>query len=149
MIIRKANKKDVENIITVIKESVLGTHQELYPKRDIEETLNNYTKEKVLKYIKESDYFVVEDNGEIIGCVLVKENKMRSLYVLPSHMGKGLGKKLVLKAEDCVREKEYEKIWLWASLVAHDFYKHMGYKDIKDIPNEDGLVLHIEMEKYL
>ena len=74
---------------------------------------------------------------------------MRSLYVLPSEMGRSIGRKLAEKAELCIRDNGYKRIWLWSSLIAHDFYKHLGYKDVKDIPNNDGLVLHIEMEKYL
>jgi histone acetyltransferase (RNA polymerase elongator complex component) len=64
-------------------------------------------------------------------------------------MGKGLGRKLAQTAEKCIEDNGYKRIWLWSSLIAHDFYKHLGYKDVKEIPNKDGLVLHIEMEKYL
>ena len=149
MTIRRAEEDDIKSIQSVIRESILATHKRLYPQEDIEETLNNYTSEKLLNYITNDDYFVAEENDKIIGCVLAKEDKMRSLYVLPSEMGKGLGKKLAEKAELSIRDNGYKRVWLWSSLIAHDFYKHLGYKDVKDIPNEDGLVLHIEMEKYL
>jgi len=147
--IRKALVKDTQEIIKVINESVLATHTKLYPKKDIQETLDNYTEEKVNHYIKEYDYFVTECKKEIVGCVLAKENKMRSLYVLPSFMGKGIGRKLVEKAEESVKSRGYDEIYLWSSLVAHDFYKHMGYKDVKGIENKEGLILHIEMIKEL
>lgn len=148
MKIRKATKKDVGFIVSVIKESVLTTHSEIYPKEDMEETLNNYTEEKVLKYIENCDYFVAEDANKIVGCVLAKDDKMRSLYLLPSFMGQGLGRKLAERTEMCIKENGYERVWLWSSLMAHDFYKHIGYKDVKEIPNKHGQVLHIEMEKY-
>jgi N-acetylglutamate synthase-like GNAT family acetyltransferase len=147
MKIRSAKIEDINSLQEVIRRSILATHTELYPKEDMQETLDNYTEEKLTKYIKDSDYFIAEENGEIVGCVLAKEDKMRSLYVLPSLMGKGLGRELVEIAEECIKDKGYERIWLWSSLVAHDFYKHMGYRDVKEIPNKDGLVLHIEMEK--
>jgi N-acetylglutamate synthase-like GNAT family acetyltransferase len=147
MIIRKARIDDIDSIQKVIRESILATHKDLYPEDDIQETFNNYTNEKLTKYITNDDYFVVEDDGEIVGCVLAKEDKMRSLYVLPSQMGKGLGRELAEVAEKCIKDNGYKRIWLWSSLVAHGFYKHLGYKDLKEIPNEDGIVLHIEMEK--
>jgi N-acetylglutamate synthase-like GNAT family acetyltransferase len=148
MEIRRAKKDDIDSIQKVIKKSILATHKELYPEEDMQETFNNYTIEKLTKYITTNDYFVIEDDKEIVGCVLAKEDKMRSLYVLPSQMGKGLGRKLAEAAEKCIKSNGYERVWLWSSLIAHGFYKHIGYKDVKDIPNKNGLVLHIEMEKY-
>ncbi len=148
MKIRKAKIKDIDSMQKVIRESILATHKELYPQEDMEETFNNYTVEKLKKYILNDDYFVAEDNNEIVGCVLAKEDKMRSLYVLPSQMGKGLGRKLAEIAEKSIKDNGYKRVWLWSSLIAHDFYKHLGYKDVKEIPNENGLILHIEMEKY-
>jgi len=147
--IRKAEGKDILGIIRVINESVMATHTKLYPPKDIQETLDNYTEEKVNRYIKEYDYFVAEYNNEIVGCVLAKESKMRSLYVIPSFMGKGLGKRLVEKAEECVKANGYDEIFLWSSLVSHDFYIHMGYEDVKGIENMEGVILHIEMRKKL
>ncbi len=147
MKIRKAKIKDIDSIKRVIKESILATHKDLYPEEDMEETFNNYTVEKLSKYITNHDYFVAEENNEIVGCVLAKEDKMRSLYVLPTYIGKGLGRKLVDIAEETIKGNGYERIWLWSSLIAHDFYRHMGCKDLKEIPNKDGLILHIEMEK--
>lgn len=147
MKIRRAKINDIDSIQKVIRESILATHTELYPEEDMQETFNNYTVEKLTKYITNNDYFVAEDNKEIVGCVLAKEDKMRSLYVLPSQMGKGLGRELAEAAEKCIKDNGYKRIWLWSSLVAHNFYKHLGYKDVKEIPNKDGIVLHIEMEK--
>lgn len=147
MIIRKAKQGDVESMIDVIQASLLATHVELYPKEDLEETFNNYTFDKVSTYINRADYFVAEEKGKIIGCVLLKDNKMRSLYVCPEYMGKGIGKRLVERVEKCAKEKGLKYIWLWSSLVSFDFYKHMGYEYIKDIENDDGLVLHYEMRK--
>lgn len=148
MRIRRAKTNDIDSIQKVIRESILVTHTELYPEEDMQETLNNYTVEKLTKYITNNDYFVAEDEKKIVACVLAKDDRIGSLYVLPLQMGKGFGRKLAEKAETCIRNKGYKRVWLWSSLIAHDFYKHLGYKDVKEIPNRDGLVLHIEMEKY-
>ncbi|MBP6976490.1 GNAT family N-acetyltransferase [Candidatus Dojkabacteria bacterium] len=147
--IRKGRKEDINDIRNVIYESVMATHTELYPPKDIQETLDNYTEEKVNHYIQDYDYFVAVCDSKVVGCVLVKENKMRSLYVLPSFMRKGIGKKLVKEAEMCVKSNDYDDIFLWSSLVSHDFYIHMGYEDVREIENKEGLILHIEMRKKL
>lgn len=141
--------KDVTEIISVIHSSMLATHKGIYPGEDMQETFDNYTLEKVLHYINDYNYFVAEEDSQIVGCVLMKKGKMRSLYVLPTFMGKGIGRKLVEIAEKSAKEEGFNEVWLWASLIAHDFYKHLGYEDVKEIENRDGLVLHIEMKKIL
>jgi N-acetylglutamate synthase-like GNAT family acetyltransferase len=149
MKIRRAQKDDIESIQDVIRESIVTTHKDLYPQEDMEETLNNYTSEKLINLIEDNNYFVAEKNSKIVGCVLTEKNEMRSLYVLPASMRKGIGRRLVDIAEKTIKENGYERVWLWSSLVAYNFYKQMGYKDVKKIPNRDGLLLHIEMEKHL
>jgi N-acetylglutamate synthase-like GNAT family acetyltransferase len=146
--IRRAKKEDIVSIQYVIRESILATHKDIYPQEDMAETFNNYTTEKLINLIENHNYFIADENSKIVGCVLAEKNEMRSLYVLPTYMGKGLGKKLVNIAEEAIKENGYEKVWLWSSLIAHDFYKYMGYKDVKEIPNKNGLILHIEMERY-
>ena len=149
MNIRKATKKDANDIVEIIEETVLKTHKNLYSKKNIKNILDNYRLERVLHFIDSYDYFVAEENREILGCVLIKEGKMRSLYVLPLFEGKGLGRKLVEVAEDCAKKNGYEEIWLWASLVSFDFYVHMGYEFLEDIKDENGTVIDKAMKKNL
>ncbi len=149
MSIRKATVKDAKAIVNVIKETVQGTHQQLYASESIGNILNIYRLEKVIHYIESYDYFVLEIDERIVGCVLVKEGKMRSLYVLPSFGGKGYGRELVEVAERCAKEAGYKEIWLWSSLVSYDFYIHMGYEFIEDVINEKGVVVDKAMKKSL
>lgn len=147
MNIRKATKKDANDIVDIIRETVSITHKNLYSKDNIQNILNNYRLERVIHFIDSYDYFVAEEGGDIVGCVLAKEGKMRSLYVLPSFEGKGFGRKLLEVAEECTRKNGFKEIWLWSSLVSYDFYVHMGYEFIEDIKNENGTVIDKAMKK--
>jgi len=147
MNIRKATKKDANDIVDIIRETVSITHKDLYSKDNIQNILNNYRLERVIHFIESYDYFVAEEEGRIVGCVLAKEGKMRSLYVLPSFEGKGFGRKLVEVAEECTRNSGFSEIWLWSSLVSYDFYVHIGYEFIEDIRNENGTVIDKAMKK--
>lgn len=149
MEIRKGKKKDAEEIAILIQNSILATHTEIYPQDEINHKLGIYSEERVKEYMDKGEYFVAVEGNKIIGCVLAKDENMRSLYVLPEYMRKGVGNKLAQKAEDCIREKEYDYVNIWASLVAVEFYKGRGYKIIGDIKNEQGRVLHKEMKKDL
>ena len=149
MNIRKAKKKDVKDIVEVIKESVENTHQNIYSQENIQNILKNYTLEKVSHYITSYDYFVVEDNEKIVGGLLAKEGKMRSLYILPSYRGKGIGRMLVEVVEEHMKKQGYKEIWLWSSLVSYDFYLHMGYEFLEDVTNDKGEIIDKAMRKSL
>lgn len=149
MVIRKGELRDASSIVDVIQVSVLSTHKELYSKEAIEDILSNYTLGRVEHFIEAYDYFVAEENNEIVGCVLMKEGKMRSLYILPLLRGQGLGRKLVEVVEDCAREQGYKEIWLWSSLVSYDFYIHMGYEFIENVKNDKDIIVDKAMKKSL
>ena len=54
--------------------------------------------------------------------------KLDNLFVDPSHMGKGLGKYLMVDFEKRVKKENYKIITLDADPNAFDFYKKLGYK---------------------
>ena len=149
MEIRKANLTDTKSLFKVISDCIIKTHSELYPPKDMQETLNNYTLEKIKKHIETNNYFVAETDKELVGCVLTVKNNMKSLYVSPNRMREGIGRALLVKAEQCVKSEGYNEINLWSSLMAHEFYKRNGYIDTGEVPNENGLILHYDMKKIL
>lgn len=149
MDIRKGKKEDAKEISELVKQSILATHTEIYPQDEIDHKLSIYSEENVKEYIEKGEYFVAEEDGKIVGCVLAKENDMRSLYIDPKYMRKGLGTQLAQIAEDCIRKNGNDFVDIWASLVSVDFYKKRGFKIMKDIVDDKGRVLHKKMRKIL
>ena len=149
MDIRKGKKEDAKEISELVKQSILATHTEIYPQDEIDHKLSIYSEENVKEYIEKGEYFVAEEDGKIIGCVLAKGNDMRSLYIDPKYMRKGLGTQLAQIAEDCIRNNGNDFVDIWASLVSVDFYKKRGFKIMKDIVDDKGRVLHKKMRKIL
>lgn len=147
MVIRKAGKEDAKDIADVIKQSILATHVEIYPQDEIEHKLKIYSEERVKEYMDKGEYFVAVEDDRIVGCVLVKENNMKSLYVLPEYMRKGFGSKLAQRAEDCIKDNGYDNVNIWSSLISIEFYKSRGYEILRDIVDERGRALHEEMRK--
>lgn len=149
MNIRKGKKEDAKEISNLIKRSILATHTEVYPKDEIDHKMSIYSVERVKEYMEKGEYFVAEEDGKIMGCVLAKEDDMRSLYIDPKYMRKGLGTQLAQIAEDCIRNNGYDFVNIWASLVSVDFYAKRGYEILGDIPDNQGRFLHKEMRKSL
>lgn len=72
---------------------------------------------------------------------MVSWGEIVSLYLLPDHMGKGLGAMLLRAALDALIEMGYRHAYLWVleqNLHARGFYEHNGF-----VPNGD--TAHIEI----
>ena len=75
-------------------------------------------------------HLVAEAGGALVGVVLVKEFwNLSSLFVAPSHQGRGLGRRLVLEAIAACREGGREQaIYLNAAPNAVGFYAALGFE---------------------
>lgn len=98
-----------------------------------------WTDETSSQFIRESLSatlpLVARIDGQIVG-ILVAEKKVNDLVVdaigvLPSHMGKGVAKKLWKAAEAFAQKKRLENIKMIADpkSPAYQWYKRMGFKD--------------------
>ena len=54
--------------------------------------------------------------------------QLRGMAVLKSHQGVGIGKMMMAKAEQVVRQLDKKMVWMNARLIAIPFYKKCGYK---------------------
>jgi len=71
-----------------------------------------------------------------------------SLYVLPELQGYGIGKKLLVKAEEIAAKLKYEKVWLGVmkdNVKALEWYKKIGFQFVEEEPFKmgDTEVLHL------
>lgn len=59
--------------------------------------------------------------------------EINKLYILRKFFGKGIGKKMMMIAEDQLKKDKVESVWLWAlerNERAVRFYQKMGYENI-------------------
>ncbi len=114
--IRKALKKDVRSIMRLIGNSVAA------------EELLRRTRPQVAADI--GDYSVFEIDGNMVGCVAVhplegKTAEMGCLFVAPGHENSGIGKKLMLYAENRARDLGMKKL-LALSTQAFNYLQSKG-----------------------
>jgi len=97
--------------------------------------------------------FIAENGAELIGCLMLHEPdkdvvQFRQMAVYDAWQGKGIGRQLMLAAEQYCTQKGYKKIILHARKVAMGFYRSLGYAIIGNEFIEVGIV-HYIMEKSL
>jgi len=128
--IRKVFKKDVRNIMGLIRQSVNS------------EELMRRTRADIIARI--DDFWVLEIDRTLMGCVAVHkypEQKMAELaclYVNKACEGEGYGQKLMAFAERLAAEKGMEKIFALSTQAFAFFQQKGGYQEVTaaDLPPE-------------
>ncbi|WP_264522287.1 GNAT family N-acetyltransferase [Flavobacterium sp. N1994] len=136
IVIREIQKEDSAQIASVIREVFISDD---YPKTgtafadaQLDFMFETYDKPR-------ATYFVVEDNGKIIGGGGVSqldntsENicELQKMYFLQEARGKGLGYQMIKKCLEKASEFGYEKCYLETlpeMLVAQNLYKKAGFE---------------------
>lgn len=88
--------------------------------------------ESVIENIR--NFFVAEHQGKIIGCCAIafytsKLAEIRSVAVLAQHKRKGIGRLLVEKAEEVLREEGVKEVFVLT--LSPDFFGSLGFSEIK------------------
>ncbi|MBC7326826.1 N-acetyltransferase [bacterium] len=125
--LRKARIEDIKEIYNLV--NYFAQKGEMLPRSQSE------------LYENMRDFFVVEDNGEVIGCCALHIlwddlAEVKSLAVKESHQGKGIGKMLV---NACVEEAKALGIKrVFALTFKPGFFQKLGFRliDKDDLPRK-------------
>ena len=150
MIIRKANKEDLENIMKMYKSCVKGMLE-----NGIDQWDDTYPNTEIINEdLNVGTYYVAEIDGTIIGGVNIDKNQddsylaldwedksdsflvVHRLGVKEEFWNKKIGKYLMLFTENLVIEKGLKSIRLdtySGNLKAMEFYRRIGYSELGTI----------------
>jgi len=134
MIIRKASRKDFEEISEIIKEE--------YGKRPYNERWTISNAVKTLDYYSNwGRIYVAEIDKKIVGFMVIHKEfynhgpklHIKEIAVNSRFQGKGVGKALMEKAEEFAKNHNIKTIYLFTSsdAKAFEFYKKIGYSHSK------------------
>ena len=157
MIIRKANKADLDNIMLMYKSCVKGMLAS-----DIDQWDTTYPNDRVIMDdLIAQTYFIAEENSIIIGGINIDQNQDKTyldinwsdtsnqflvvhrLGVKEEFWNDGIGKSLMLFTENLVTEKRLNSIRLdtySGNPKAMEFYRRLGYSELGTIdlkPDKD------------
>ena len=102
---------------------------------------------------KENIHIAAFEDDKMLGCCMLirqedKEIRLRQMAVLNNLQGKGIGKAILIFAENIARDLGYKEITMHARKTAEPFFEKLGYRVIGDEFQELGIP-HVEMEKRL
>lgn len=100
-----------------------------------------------------SQHFAIVENEKMLACVIATPvnadvTKLRQMAVEPGHQGKGIGRQLIVFAEQQLQTLGYQKIELHARETAIEFYRRLDYQTVGEVFIEQTIP-HIKMSKIL
>ena len=154
MKIRRFEEKDAKKVSELIVETLRKTNIKDYSADLIENYVNNFQPENVLKRASWTHFYVAEEKDSIIGCGAIgpywdkiDESSLFTIFISPEHQGKGIGRKIIETLEKDEYFLRAKRIEIPASITAVQFYKKMGYSYKNGInkADDEGIV---RMEKF-
>lgn len=148
MHIRKANLDDVLNLAVLKQQVWIATYAEEGIRAEFSKyVLDTFTVDNIQKNIQDKNRIVLvaENDNHLVGCVEIAlkarcpvENEANSpeitvLYVLERFIGKSIGKRLLEKAIEQIKEFGSKSTFLTVYHKNHkalEFYKRYGFKSI-------------------
>ena len=151
MKICRFQKKDAKKVSELIGETLRKTNIKDYSADLIENYVNNFQPENVLKRASWTHFYVAEEKSNIIGCGAIApywdESSLFTIFISPEHQGKGIGRKIIETLEKDEYFLRAKRIEIPASITAVPFYKKMrySYKNGINKADDEGIV---RMEKF-
>ena len=173
--LRRAQPQDVPAIERVMRESIRGISNRSYDPRQVASALE-YVAHLDPWLIEDQTYYVVENDGAVIGCggwsrrgklyagsgsahddarlldPATEAARVRAMFVLPELERRGIGRMILEACEADARGEGFRRVELMAMLSGHAMYRATGYCDVEsvDAKLEDGTPFPlIRMEKAL
>ncbi|SLM01703.1 GCN5 family acetyltransferase [Actinoplanes sp. SE50/110] len=78
-------------------------------------------------------------SGTVLGTVSRDGNKVFTMFVDPRAHGQGIGRKLMTHIEGLAEADGFDHMETGASISAHDFYRRLGYSDVRVSETDFGL----------
>ena len=142
--IRKITNDDLTSVMTIwVKGNFKGNS---FIEKDYWLEIYNETKEK---FMDDHDTYVFVEENVIKGFVSIKDKKIKAIYVNPSFIRNGIGKKLINFCKDkydTLILEVYEK-----NINAILFFSNLGFKnkkiDIEKAHNEKIFIMEWNLEE--
>lgn len=143
MKIRKFRIEDAEDVSKVIRDSISTGDLTDEAVKTLKRRANPRT---LIRTSGTTDYYVYEDNGDILGIGGRFKNEVRTMYVSPRFQRKGIGSKILMEIVNSGRTKGYRLLFLYTHPTAEKFYLNNGFVSIRKFKDGEMNVVYMEKE---
>ena len=139
IVIREAGPEDAADIAAIHEAAVTGElGRGQYSKAQIDAWAHARTLSRLRAQIQTRRFFIAEDpSGPLAYAQLDLDTAaVRSLYVVPTHRRRGLGRRLAQTTFAAANDAGLRRLELDSSLNAVAFYEALGFARIADVEHE-------------
>lgn len=154
MNIRRFTESDAKNVSDLIRNTVKISNAKDYPPEIIDLLDKTETPEHVIERASWTHFYVVEDEGVIIGCGAigpfwgkVDESSLFTIFVDPDRQKCGIGRLIINTLENDEFFLRAKRIEIPASITGVPFYRKFGYDYKNGITEPDDEHI-IRLEKF-
>jgi len=127
--IRKATADDAAASFAIRREAIRAQCRGHYPQADLETWTAGAMSETFARRVAETFYVATVDGAAVgTGMIDLETGKIDAVFVLPGHMGQGVGRALVRHLEALAVEAGLGEIHLESTLNAAPFYRALGFQ---------------------
>lgn len=130
--IRPATLEDAEAVSALIITTLRLTNSHDYSLKVIEAVAENFAPNIVANFIASRSVWVASHANEILATASLDGDVVRSVFVLPFHQGKGLGRQLMKAIIQRAHRNEISVLKVPASVTAEGFYRRLGFYPVRE-----------------
>jgi GNAT superfamily N-acetyltransferase len=126
--IRKADRGDALDAWDIRKASVLAECAGYYPEASLSAWVAGSPTDKWANLV-ESHFYVAVDEGAVVGTgmLTIANGQVDAIFIRPSHMGRGIARRMLQSLEALARDHGIVTMRLDATLNAAPFYRYCGW----------------------
>ena len=139
--IRQATFDDIQRLWEVRRESILKLASKGMSVTQAFTWATKMTLEGMEARFRETEIWIAELEGVLVGWVAVRGDYIDGLYIDPCSAEQGIGSELLSVAETLMRDRGIQAVRLDSSVNAERFYRHRGYLPTGDPPADNAIPL--------
>lgn len=137
--VRPFRPADAPRLAEIVQRCLREVNSRDYPAAIIDKMCAHFTAERFADLSSQRRIFVAAAGDVVHGTVSLDGNKVFTMFVDPDQAGRGIGRRLMEHIETVAAHDGYDHMETGASITAHDFYRTLGYTDIRESETEFGL----------
>jgi GNAT superfamily N-acetyltransferase len=138
-VIRPFRAADAPRLAEIIHRCLHEVNARDYPAEIIEKMCAHFTAGQLIILAGQRQVTVAESSSVVVGTVSRVGNKVFTMFVDPDRAGRGIGRLLLSHAEAAAAAEGHDHMETGASITAHDFYRKLGYLDVRESQTDFGL----------
>lgn len=103
--IKLAEISDLESVLRITHDTISKIYSHYYAEGVVEFFLGHHSREHVLSDIEDGRVWMLEEEGNMIGTVTIREDMVNGLFVLPRHQSRGYDSQLMDFAENKIAQQ--------------------------------------------